>query len=79
MRYTSYRRYEHCVQDYIPVTVLHLDCAHQVTYYGSPDTSEAMLKENGGTSSGGLTRCKECSWRLQALVQENIAEARRRA
>lgn len=76
MRFTTHRKYEPELQAYIPTTTLHLDCTHQLYYYGTPNEADHILKVNGGTSSGGLTRCKECSARVQALVQAEIRQAR---
>lgn len=79
MRFTTARRYESSVQNFIPVTTLLLDCQHPLTYFGNPEAAEQTLRDNGGTISGNMSRCAECTRRWQTIVQENIQQVRREA
>jgi len=50
---------------------------HTISYYGSAEQAEQIVRENGGTVAGNLSRCKECTGRYQAMVEDIIERARR--
>lgn len=75
MRYTTRRVYDLDVRVNVSQTTLQLDCGHQFIYFGPPEGAEVMLKDCGGSIAGHMSRCKECTDRCRALVQENIRQA----
>jgi hypothetical protein len=77
VRYSTLRHYEYRVQAHIPLITLRLDCLHTISYYGSAEQAEQIVRENGGTVAGNLSRCKECTGRYQAMVEDIIERARR--
>lgn len=76
MRYSTYKRFVRELDNTVPVTTLHLDCSHDIVYFGTPDQAEQIVRDNGGAIAGTLSRCRECYRRWQALVANDIHQAR---